>query len=64
MTGQLLLHDRVDVMTVVPQISCEIVGKILIDFESHAGNEWISSRANSAPYAAAARIPSIVSVGY
>lgn len=39
LAGQLLLNHRVDVMTVVSQRLCEVVGKILVEFESHAGNE-------------------------
>lgn len=35
-----------------------------VELEFHAGSGWISSRARAAPYAAAARTPSTVKVGY
>jgi len=62
--GEVLLGHCVHVMTAPTQRCCQIVGKVLVELESHAGNGWISSRASAAPYAAAARTPSTVKVGY
>ena len=63
-TGELFLDHRVHVMAAPFQRRSPVVRKVLVELELHAGNGRISSRASAAPYAAAARTPSTVKVGF
>jgi hypothetical protein len=49
LAGEALLNDRVHVMAVATQRRGQIVRQVLVEFDSHAGSRWISSRASAAP---------------
>jgi hypothetical protein len=60
-------HDRRAIVACILNEALDPTGKVLVELEPHearGGRFRTSSRASSAPYAAAALIPSVVRVGY
>ena len=49
LAGELLVSDRVDVMTLATKHRGQFVRQVLVELEFHAGSGWISSRASAAP---------------
>jgi len=49
LADELLVSDRVDVMTLATKRRGQLVRQVLVELEFHAGSGWISSRASAAP---------------